>query len=59
MKNGFSAVQLRMGTRVELEHTKSKKVARRIAIDHLKEHPRYYTFLGRMERKLKKLEKRR
>jgi hypothetical protein len=38
--------QLRMGTKVEKEHTKSNKKARKIATDHLtKEDPKYYTKL--------------
>ena len=48
--------ELKIGTRVELEHTKSLKRARKIAMDHLKEYPCYYTKgLIPMERKLKKL----
>jgi hypothetical protein len=34
--------QLRIGTSVEMEHTKSRKVARKIALTHLCESPRYY-----------------
>ena len=34
--------QLAKGTHVEKEHTRSRRVARRIALDHLAEHPRYY-----------------
>ncbi len=30
------------GTKVEMEHTKDKKIAREIAMDHLKEKPDYY-----------------
>lgn len=48
--------ELKIGTKIEMEHTKSKKVAKRIAIDHLKEFPRYYTKgLIPMEKRLKKL----
>jgi len=48
--------ELKIGTRVELEHTKSLKRAKKIAMDHLKEYPCYYTKgLIPMERKLKKL----
>ena len=46
----FDQDQLRMGIDVEMEHTKSRSVAREIAMDHLKEDPRYYT-------KLKKIHK--
>lgn len=37
--------QLKMGIKVEREHTKSNKVAREIALDHLSEFPDYYTKL--------------
>jgi len=48
--------ELKIGTRVELEHTKSLKRAKKIAMDHLKEYPCYYTKgLIPMERKLKKM----
>lgn len=50
----FSKRQLDMGTLVELEHTNNKRIARKIAIDHLKEHPRYYTFHAEMEKKMKR-----
>jgi len=33
------------GTKHEMEHTKDKAVARRIALDHLEEHPTYYRYL--------------
>lgn len=45
--------QIRIGTKVEMEHTSDKNKARKIAIDHLHEDPRYYTALGKMEKKLK------
>ena len=37
--------QLKIGTKVEHEHTKNDKKAENIAIDHLKEVPDYYTKL--------------
>ena len=37
--------QLQMGMKVEKEHTDSPKEARKIALDHLKEKPNYYTLL--------------
>lgn len=44
---------MKVGTKIELEHTKSKKVASKIAKDHLKEFgPRYYVELIKMEKKL-------
>ena len=45
--------QLKMGEHVELEHTSNPLIARRIAADHLKEFPDYYTRLGKMEREAK------
>lgn len=48
----INKTQLRIGTRHELEHTKSRKVARRIACDHLLESPRYYTYLNKMEKQM-------
>ena len=37
--------QLRMGIRVEKEHTTSSRMACRIALDHLAEHAKYYSKL--------------
>jgi hypothetical protein len=52
---------LKVGTKIEMEHTKSKKTARKIASDHIKEMgPDYYDNkigLPAMERKLKKKRK--
>ena len=46
---------IKVGTKIEMEHTKSRKVARRIAFDHLHEFgDAYYKALIPMERKLKK-----
>ena len=45
--------QLAMGEKVELEHTDNKKIARKIALDHLTEFPNYYTGLKEMEEKLR------
>lgn len=41
--------QVRVGTDHEMEHTTSRRVARRIALDHLREDPRYYDKLGAVE----------
>jgi len=46
----FNRRQLRMGTKVEREHTYNRRIAREIAKDHLAEHPRYYTYLAKVER---------
>jgi hypothetical protein len=42
---------LRKGTKVEMEHTKDKGVARKIAMDHLYEDLEYYTKLKKIETK--------
>lgn len=47
--------QLRMGVRVEKEHTKNPKVARVIALAHLRENKRYYDYLSGMERVMDKI----
>jgi len=44
--------QLKMGIKVELEHTKDRGVAKKIALDHLAEFPNYYTALVEMEKSL-------
>jgi cytidyltransferase-like protein len=41
--------QLKMGMEVEKEHTDDPMVARKIAIDHLKEDPKYYTKLATLK----------
>ena len=52
----YNKRELQIGSKIELEHTNSKKVARKIAKDHLKEYPNYYTKgLIPMERKLKRI----
>ena len=49
--------EIKVGQKIELEHTKSKKFARKIAKDHLKEFSCYYSKgLIPLERKLKKLQ---
>lgn len=45
----FDPEQLKMGIEAELEHTSSKEMAKEIAKDHLKEDPKYYTKLKKME----------
>ena len=46
--------QLRMGERVEKEHTRKPVVAKAIATDHLSEIPKYYSYLRGMEDRAKK-----
>ena len=41
----FDPKELAMGIKVEMEHTKSRKIATEIAMDHLTENPRYYSKL--------------
>ena len=46
----YNKAQLKIGTKIELEHTTSKQIARRIAKHHLAEIPDYYTRLVKLER---------
>lgn len=50
-KNKRMKEQLKIGTKVEMEHTNDRKIARNIAIDHLEEDPSYYTKLAKVEKK--------
>jgi hypothetical protein len=43
--------ELKKGVKVEMEHTRSRRVAREIACDHLTEDRRYYTKLAKIERR--------
>ena len=52
--NKYNPDQLRMGIKVELEHTDDSAVAERIAKDHLDEMPDYYSRLRKMESGKKK-----
>lgn len=45
--SSFDPRQLRIGTRVEMEHTSDPTIAREIAMDHLVEDPLYYPKLLR------------
>jgi len=54
----FNPKELKIGTKIEMEHTKSKTRAEKIAKDHLREFPNYYTKgLIPMEKKLKRMKK--
>lgn len=44
--------QLMIGIKIEKEHTSDPRVALQIALDHLAEHPNYYTALRKMEKEL-------
>ncbi len=35
--------EIKVGTKIEMEHTESKKIAKEIAMDHIAEFPDYYT----------------
>jgi len=48
----FDQEQLMKGLQVELEHTRDTNLALEIAMDHLTEHPDYYTALEDMEEDL-------
>jgi hypothetical protein len=50
----FDKKELARGTKVEMEHTKDKKIAKEIASDHIYEHPSYYSELAKMEKKLER-----
>lgn len=55
VKNPFIAEsQIRIGAKHELEHTTDRSIARKIACDHLKDDPKYYTHLAKMEKMYKK-----
>lgn len=43
------SLELKKGIEVEMEHTDSPKVAKRIALQHLAEDPKYYTKLGTLK----------
>lgn len=55
----FNKKQLSAGTKVEMEHTNDRQLAREIAMDHLSEDKNYYKALAKMERKLAKKRNRR
>jgi hypothetical protein len=50
----FIENQLKMGEKIEHEHTKNHELAREIALQHLDEIPDYYTRLKKMETDAKK-----
>jgi hypothetical protein len=57
MKCNYSK-ELKIGTKIEMEHTKNPNYARKIASDHLKEFGCYYSKgLIPMEKRLSKLKK--
>ncbi len=48
--------QLKLGVKSEMEHTKDKSIASKIALDHLNESPYYYQKLSQMEKELSTME---
>lgn len=46
----INPAELEVGIQVEMEHTDDPDTARKIAIDHLREIPDYYTRLTQMEK---------
>ena len=52
----YDQEQLKIGIKIEMEHTSSKEVATNIACNHLDEQPLYYVELKKMEKKLKSAE---
>ena len=44
-KKSISNSELKLGIRVEMEHTSNREKAKKIALDHLKEDSKYYTKL--------------
>ena len=50
----ISEKEISDGTAIEMEHTNDPTEARKIALDHLKESPKYYTYLEKMEKEMPK-----
>lgn len=50
----YSKAELERGTRHEMEHTKNKEAAKKIAEDHLREYPTYYRRLAEAERVMRR-----
>jgi hypothetical protein len=46
--------ELKMGIKIEMEHTSNPVMAKRIALDHLSEIPDYYTRLVKLEEDAKR-----
>jgi len=50
--------QVKIGIKIEYEHTSDIDIAEKIAKDHLYEHPKYYTGLVELEKELTQDEQR-
>lgn len=46
--------QIKLGMKIEAEHTPDIALRRKIALDHIREYPCYYEALKKMEAKLKR-----
>ena len=53
-RSDFPEDQVKLGLRVEREHTDDQKIALEIVMDHLSESKNYYTELEKIEKKTKK-----
>mgnify|MGYP001767083962 CR=1 FL=1 len=53
-EDSYPEDEIKMGIKVEQEHTTDLDMAKRIALDHLSEFPDYYTRLLKMENEAKK-----
>lgn len=56
-EEAFDERMVHRGAKIEFEHTCIGEKAERIAMDHLSEYPHYYEELEKMEKKLKKIDK--
>lgn len=53
----YDPKELKVGTKIEMEHTNNVNVAEKIAKDHLREHPKYYTHFVKWEKGLMRMKK--
>lgn len=53
-RSKYNKKQLKMGKKVEMEHTNNPNISEEIASDHLEEIPDYYTRLNKMEKDAEK-----
>ena len=52
--DGMDPNELKLGEKIEMEHTNNKNIARKICLDHLAECPSYYSKLSIMEKSCKR-----
>jgi len=53
-KKKYNEEEMKIGRKIEMEHTNDPRIAEEISQDHLEEFPDYYTRLGKMEDEAKK-----